>query len=110
MGKGLFVILIIITIIGIVTYVQHGTEEIKNAPIESIWDSTQSIADAGKKGYEKGIEGVEKTVKIIEIIKKERINGTLIGVCNIDEDCKQFPQCVDKVCYCIAELCYEATN
>ena len=110
MGKGLFIVLIIIAIIGITTYVQHGTEEIKNAPIQSVWDSTKSIADAGKKGYEKGIEGVEKTVEIIEIIKKERINGTLIGVCNTDEDCKKFSQCLTKVCYCIAELCYQATD
>ncbi len=100
MGTGLNIVLVIVVIIGITTVVQHGTEGISNNPVQSTWDSTKNIGEKTKDIYDGSRE-------IIDNFKNQNINGTLVGVCQEDNDCLVFDDCLNEICFCIAEQCYK---
>jgi len=113
MEIGLKIIIVIVLIIGITTWVQNGTDGIKNAPFQSTWDSTKDITEKTKDGFDKGKE-------IIDNFKSdgnnegssEENNEVLVEVgqmpCSSDNQCNELlEEACGGVCVCVDEICFK---
>ena len=97
MGKGI-IILIIIGIFVVMGIVRDGVDTLKSEPVQSIWDSSKDIVDAGKNIVNK-FQGDENTTAtgLIEV-------GQI--PCANDADCNILPDCEYYLCVCQGGSCF----